>query len=250
VTRPRTRTPGSPAWPNSGPTRTRRPRRSPRPSPAVNCSSPGDRRSWKPSSSRTPPPAASWPAGCGPAAPSGPIWFRDADVAEAVDAILLLGLAPNSYPPNYDCSACGYATCAEFLHATKTLRAESAELEFTGPTCNLRDIDLGIAVGSAAKAAAIRLDRLPLPNPSSRSPLANSASSPRNSPSRSRSQSLTRRSASTAGCRKSTSTPSTYPRPAPCRSPSRAQSAPAAPATSSNPDTARPAVDLDPRAGQ
>ena len=30
-----------------------------------------------------------------------------------------------------------------------------AELEFTGPVCNLRDIDLGIAVGSAAKAAAI-----------------------------------------------------------------------------------------------
>jgi len=84
-----------------------------------------------------------------------PIWFRDADVAEAVDAILFIGLAPNWYPPNYDCGACGYATCAEFLHATKTLRAESAELEFTGPTCNLRDIDLGIAVGSAAKAAAI-----------------------------------------------------------------------------------------------
>jgi hypothetical protein len=42
------------------------------------------------------------------------IWFRDAEAAEAVDAIL-----------------------------------------FTGPVCNLRDIDLGIAVGSAAKTAAI-----------------------------------------------------------------------------------------------
>ena len=59
------------------------------------------------------------------------------------------------YPPNYDCGACGYATCAEFLHATKALRDDSAELEFAGPTCNLRDIDLGIAVGSAAKTAAI-----------------------------------------------------------------------------------------------
>jgi hypothetical protein len=28
-------------------------------------------------------------------------------------------------------------------------------LEFIGPSCNLRDIDLGIAVGSAAKTAAI-----------------------------------------------------------------------------------------------
>jgi uncharacterized ferredoxin-like protein len=83
------------------------------------------------------------------------IWFRDADVTEAVDAILFIGLAPNWYPPNYDCGACGYATCAEFLHNTKALRDESNELEFAGPTCNLRDIDLGIAVGSAAKTAAL-----------------------------------------------------------------------------------------------
>ena len=83
------------------------------------------------------------------------IWFRDAEVAEAVDAILFDGLRPDWYPPNYDCGACGYATCAEFLHGTKSLRDDSAELEFVGPTCNLRDIDLGIAVGSAAKTAAI-----------------------------------------------------------------------------------------------
>jgi uncharacterized ferredoxin-like protein len=82
------------------------------------------------------------------------IWFRDADVAEAVDAVLFVGLA-DWYPPNYDCGACGYATCAEFLHATKPLRDDSGDLEFAGPTCNLRDIDLGIAVGSAAKTAAI-----------------------------------------------------------------------------------------------
>jgi Uncharacterized protein containing a ferredoxin domain (DUF2148)/Putative Fe-S cluster len=59
------------------------------------------------------------------------------------------------YPPVYDCGACGYATCAEFMHATKDLRRDSDELEFVGPQCNLRDIDLGIAVGSAAKTAAI-----------------------------------------------------------------------------------------------
>ena len=82
------------------------------------------------------------------------IWFRDAEVAEAIDAVLLVSLA-DWYPPNYDCGACGYATCAEFLHATKPLRDGSTELEFVGPTCNLRDIDLGIAVGSPAKTAAI-----------------------------------------------------------------------------------------------
>ena len=68
--------------------------------------------------------------------------------------VLFVGLA-DWYPPVYDCGACGYATCAEFLNATKQLRDESAELEFVGPQCNLRDIDLGIAVGSAAKTAAI-----------------------------------------------------------------------------------------------
>src|SRR5215207_9879236 len=83
------------------------------------------------------------------------IWFRDAEVADAVDAILFIGLRPDWYPPNYDCGACGYATCAEFLHATNALRDESGELEFRGPVCNLRDIDLGIAVGSASKTAAI-----------------------------------------------------------------------------------------------
>jgi uncharacterized ferredoxin-like protein len=82
------------------------------------------------------------------------IWFRDAEVAEVVDAVLFVGLS-DWYPPNYDCGACGYATCAEFMLATKQLRRESDELEFTGPQCNLRDIDLGIAVGSAAKTAAI-----------------------------------------------------------------------------------------------
>lgn len=81
------------------------------------------------------------------------IWFRDAEVAEAIDATLLIGLV-DWYPPNYDCGACGYATCAEFLHETKELRDGSVELEFTGPTCNLRDVDLGIAIGAAVRTVA------------------------------------------------------------------------------------------------
>lgn len=82
------------------------------------------------------------------------IWFRDAQAAEAMDAILFIGLK-DWYPPVYDCGACGYATCAEFLNATQPLRNASHDLEFEGPQCNLRDIDLGIAIGSAAKTAAM-----------------------------------------------------------------------------------------------
>ncbi len=82
------------------------------------------------------------------------IWFRDALAAEQMDALLFIGLR-DWYPPVYDCGACGYATCAEFLNATQPLRDGSRDLEFEGPQCNLRDIDLGIAVGSAAKTAAL-----------------------------------------------------------------------------------------------
>ena len=82
------------------------------------------------------------------------IWFRDAEVAEKMDCILFVGLK-DWYPPVYDCGACGYATCAEFLTATKDLREASERFEFKGPQCNLRDIDLGIAVGSAARTASL-----------------------------------------------------------------------------------------------
>jgi uncharacterized ferredoxin-like protein len=82
------------------------------------------------------------------------IWFRDAALAERLDGVLFVGLK-DWYPPIYDCGACGYATCAEFIEATKQRRADSEAFEFGGPQCNLRDIDLGIAVGSAAKAASL-----------------------------------------------------------------------------------------------
>jgi Uncharacterized protein containing a ferredoxin domain (DUF2148) len=42
-----------------------------------------------------------------------------------------------------------------FMEATKQLREASDAFEFAGPHCNLRDIDLGIAAGSAAKAASL-----------------------------------------------------------------------------------------------
>ncbi len=84
-----------------------------------------------------------------------PIWFRDADTAEKLDLVLFIGLA-KWYPPVYDCGACGYATCAEFLRARAQYRVEGFDdWEFPGPICQLRCIDLGIAVGSAAKIASL-----------------------------------------------------------------------------------------------
>ena len=54
------------------------------------------------------------------------------------------------------CGACGYGTCNEFLRAAPAHHAEeSQDWEFLGPICQLRCVDLGIAVGSAAKLASM-----------------------------------------------------------------------------------------------
>jgi uncharacterized ferredoxin-like protein len=84
------------------------------------------------------------------------IWFRDADTTEKIDLVLFIGLA-KAYPPVYDCGACGYPTCAEFLRAVPPYRKSegSEDWEFLGPICNIRCVDLGVAVGSAAKTASL-----------------------------------------------------------------------------------------------
>ncbi len=85
------------------------------------------------------------------------IWFRDADTAEKLDLVLFIGLA-KWYPPLYDCGACGFPTCGEFTKNAAEHRAaapDADDLEFAGPICQLRCVDLGIAVGSAAKAASL-----------------------------------------------------------------------------------------------
>ena len=88
-------------------------------------------------------------------------------------AVLFVGLA-DWYPPSTTAAPAATPACAEFMHATKQLRDESDELEFVGPQCNLRDIDLGIAVGSAAKTAAIHSIDAPAKH-ASPSPPASSA---------------------------------------------------------------------------
>jgi len=83
------------------------------------------------------------------------IWYRDADTAEKLDVVLFIGLC-GWYPPQYDCGACGYATCAEFLQAKPAhTTPAAADWQFNGPVCQLRALDLGIAIGSAAKTASL-----------------------------------------------------------------------------------------------
>jgi hypothetical protein len=93
------------------------------------------------------------------------IWFRNAEVAEAVQAILFIGLAPHSYPPNYDCGACGYATCARIPE-----RHQRPPQGLGG--AGVHRPDLLLAQHRPRYRRPIRgqnrhaaLDRLPLPNP-------------------------------------------------------------------------------------
>jgi len=62
------------------------------------------------------------------------------------DAVLLVGLLPHK-GVGLNCGACGCATCEEF-------NAKSAQGDFRGPNCAVRTLDLGIALGSAAKIAS------------------------------------------------------------------------------------------------
>jgi len=72
-------------------------------------------------------------------------WDRDAAGVTKSGAMVLIGL--KDHPPiMLNCSACGFEDCEGFKKA-------SAESDFKGPNCMLRQLDLGIALGSAVKTA-------------------------------------------------------------------------------------------------
>ncbi|MBD3234758.1 MAG: hypothetical protein GF315_13615 [candidate division Zixibacteria bacterium] len=73
---------------------------------------------------------------------------RDANSVRASGAILLIGLK-NSDEVGLNCGGCGYPTCEE-----KAANRKKGK-EFTGPLCVFRLLDMGIALGSAAKTASI-----------------------------------------------------------------------------------------------
>jgi uncharacterized ferredoxin-like protein len=68
-------------------------------------------------------------------------------------AAVLIGVrGTKSFKMN--CGACGYSTCNEFDAAEKI-----EGNDFTGPNCVFKALDLGVAIGSAAKtASALNVD--------------------------------------------------------------------------------------------
>lgn len=78
-----------------------------------------------------------------------PMFRRDSQNVRNSEAVLLIGVK-GTKKFGLDCGACGYATCNEFEKAEKKLG-----LDFVGPNCLLKLLDLGIALGSAAKTASL-----------------------------------------------------------------------------------------------
>lgn len=74
-------------------------------------------------------------------------WDRDGDNVRRSDAVLLIAL-DKPQAAGLNCGACGFKTCAE-------LPPPQEGAEFAGPLCAWRLMDLGIALGSAAKTASI-----------------------------------------------------------------------------------------------
>lgn len=62
------------------------------------------------------------------------------------DAVVLVGLLPHK-GVGLNCGGCGFQSCQEF-------NLKSYDGEFHGPNCVIRMLDLGIALGSAAKVAS------------------------------------------------------------------------------------------------
>ena len=76
-------------------------------------------------------------------------FVRDAKGVEAAEAVIIIGVFGDK-TLGLDCGACGFETCDQFKKAERT-----SGQDFSGPNCAYKLIDLGIALGSVAKLAAI-----------------------------------------------------------------------------------------------
>lgn len=73
---------------------------------------------------------------------------RDAKNISASDAVVLIGLK-DATPLGLDCGACGYPDCSSLSSQKRK------PIDFMGPVCALRILDMGIAIGSAVKTASM-----------------------------------------------------------------------------------------------
>jgi uncharacterized ferredoxin-like protein len=74
----------------------------------------------------------------------------DRDGRNTIDSevVVLIGIKDDRHL-GLNCGACGFETCE------KLEKAKRVDVEFTGPHCAFRLVDLGIAIGSAVKTAGI-----------------------------------------------------------------------------------------------
>jgi len=79
-------------------------------------------------------------------------FVRDAGNISASDGCLLVGVRGHE-PVGINCGGCGYANCSA-MTAALAGRGE-VTTPFYGPNCVVKMADLGIAVGSAARTAAM-----------------------------------------------------------------------------------------------
>ncbi len=74
---------------------------------------------------------------------------RDSKNVRDSVAVILIGVeGTKSF--GLDCGGCGFKTCEEFTRAER-----QKGLDFRGPNCIFKSLDMGIALGSAAKTAMI-----------------------------------------------------------------------------------------------
>jgi uncharacterized ferredoxin-like protein len=99
-----------------------------------------------------------------------PMFVRDGKSVLSSDAMLLVGVK-DAAPVGLDCGACGFESCKRMLEAREKRKAGPLEAGpgssltgndaggalpgFSGPICAFRLLDMGIALGSAAKTASL-----------------------------------------------------------------------------------------------
>jgi uncharacterized ferredoxin-like protein len=77
------------------------------------------------------------------------LFKRDAKNVQDSETVILIGVR-GTKKFGLDCGGCGYKNCTEYDKAPKQLGQD-----FIGPNCIFKLLDLGIALGSAAKTASI-----------------------------------------------------------------------------------------------